>query len=166
MALAVLQLNGNLDGEFAIDTAATDHVAGQPAKHTATGVALALTPATTMGLFKNDMADEVLVGPSVGDALQTGLANATVLKGINTVKMTGGKLKTGAAQTPFLFPPTNSPWTKGNHLFVSTAGFWDNAPGTANDPPMGICNKPPASATDSLEADMFSLAPFQSTVAT
>jgi hypothetical protein len=166
MALEALQLSGWLDGEIPIDPAGTDHVSGQPAAYGASGMALALTPADTVGVFKNDMVDEVAGGPSVGDLPAAGNANATVLKGFNKVKMTAGRLKTGAVQTPFAFPPTNSPWARGNHIFVTATGFWDNAPENANDPPFGVVAKAPASAEDSLEAEMFSMAPFSSAVTT
>lgn len=166
MALKVLQLNGNLDGESPIDTAGTDHVAGQPAKLTATGWQLALSFADVVGMFKNDMVDDVKGGPSVGDAPAAGFSNATVLKGQNTVQMSPGFLKTGAVQAPFAFPGAGAGWVKGKHIYCSATGFWDTAPANATEPPFGVVTKVPASATDTLEADMFAMAPFSSAVAT
>lgn len=166
MACKALQLDGHIDGEFPIDPAGTDHVAGQPAAHGAGGIVLSVSRATCIGVFKNDMVDEVGVGPTAGDTVAAGFANAAVVKGINTLELSAGKLKTGAAQTPFAFPPTNSPWAKGQHIFVSGTGFWDNAPANAGEGPFGIVNKPALTATDTLEVEMMAMAPFTSTVAT
>ena len=154
MSLEVLQLTGWIDGDHAIDTAGTDHVAGQPARLTANGWVLALNPEDVGGLFKNDMAVDVAGGPQAADAVASGYAKGAVLCGHNKVKMTPGKLKTGAVSAAWVFPGTNT-WDVGDRVFVTAAGKWDNAPAALNDPPFGYVTKAPASATDSLEAVIF-----------
>jgi hypothetical protein len=150
MACKVLQLSGWLDGEHPIDTAGTDHVAGQAAKLTASGWELALLPKDVLGVFKNDMVDEVAGGPQAADAPAAGYSNGTVVMGENKLELSPGFLKTGATQTPFKYPGTHT-WAIGNRIFLATDGTWDNAPGTTNDPPFGVVTKPPTSATDTLE---------------
>ena len=166
MACEALQLSGWIDSDHLIDTAGTDHVAGQPAKLSSTGLwQLATDPDDVLGVFKNDMADDVAVGPQAADAVASGFAKAGVVCGVNKLRLTGGKLKTGAAQLPFAFPGTHT-WAPGNRVFINGSGQWDNAPANANDQPLGIVTLAPAVSTDPLEFIMIAPAPFHATVAT
>jgi hypothetical protein len=159
MAIKALQLAGWIDGDNELYVSGTDHVAGQPAKLTDNGWELALLPSAVLGVFKNDMADELKNAPQAVDARVDSMVPAAVLMGINKVELSAGKLKDKSVQTPFAFPPTsNGAWGKGDRLYVSATGFWDNHPAAVDDPAFGLVVKPATSATDTLEVVMFSSA--------
>lgn len=167
MSINIDQFIGWLDSEHQIATAGTDHVAGQPAKLTTTGMQLALLPKDVIGIFYNDMVLEVAGGPSAVDAAASGFTPSSVLMGgSNKITISPGVLKTGAVQTAYVFPPTNSPWAVGQHIFLNASGFWDNAPANTNDPPFGVVTKPPATSTDTMQVVLYSMAPFYSSVTT
>jgi hypothetical protein len=158
MALELLHPQGAyLDGEEKLASAAADYVAGQPAKVTATGLDIALTPATVSGLMKNDKSIDAnaKVGPQVGDTPDQSDLRCTTVHGTIKVKMTPGRTLAGTTVTPFVYPGTGGGgWAKGDKLYVNSAGKWDNAAQTGGDPDFGTVTKAPASATDSLEAHM------------
>ena len=159
MALEILQPQGAyLDGGQKLSSTAADYVAGQPCKITATGLDVALTPATTLGLMKNDKSVDAgaKVGPQAGDTPDQTDLRATKVNGAYQVKMTTGRRFDNTLTQPFVFPGTGGGgWAVGDKMYVNGSGKWDNAPAVAADPSFGIVLKVPASATDSLEADMW-----------
>ena len=166
MACEVLQLSGWIDSDHLINIAGTDHVAGQPAQLTAAGlVELATNPDDVIGLFKNDMVDDVAVGPQAADALAAGFAKGAHVIGTNKYRLTRGALKNGTTQLPYKFPGTNT-WAAKNHLFLGAAGLWDNAPLAANDQPFGTVTLAPTTASEVLEFVITTPAPFHATVTT
>ena len=163
MGLIALQLRGWVDSDNLIDTAGSDHVAGQPAVLTSSGWRLATAPANVLGVFKNDMAASILAAPQAADARVATLTKGAVLMGLNKIALSVGKLKDKTTRTPFALPPTGGGgvWAQGDHLYVSATGLWDNAPATPDDPPFGIVTVAPASATDTLEAVTSSMSGFR-----
>lgn len=162
MACEILHPQGAyLDGEEKLSASAGDYVAGMPAKVTSSGIDVALTPATVNGLMKNDKSVDagVKVGPQVGDTPDQSDLRCTVVKGSYKVKLSQGKLLAGTYAAPFAYPPTGGGgvWSKGDKLYVNGSGKWDNAAASGGDPSFGIVTKAPASATDTLEADIHPL---------
>lgn len=158
MACEILHPQGSyIDGEQKLYASAADYVAGQPAKNTANGVDIALTPATCNGIMKNDkyVDANAKVGPQVGDTPDQTDLRCTVVKGPFKVKLTTGRLLAGTYAAPFVYPGSGGGgWAVGDHLYVSSGGKWDNQAAVGGDPSFGTVTKVPASATDSLEADI------------
>lgn len=157
MGCEVLFLEGcYIDGEQPLYASAADYVAGMAAKNTANGVDVASSHATVNGIMKNDgsVDQNARNSPQVGDSTDTSDLRCAVIKGVAKVKMTPGTLRAGTVAAPFIFPGSaGGGWAVGNKMYVTAAGKWDNTP-IASEQPFGTVTKIPASATDSLEADM------------
>lgn len=130
-----------IDGERTLASGAADYVAGMAAKITATGLDVALTPATVDGIFKNDKSVDASakVGPMAGDTPDQSALNASVAKGNFQVELTRGKLLAGTYAYPFASPPTGGGglWTVGDKMYVNGSGKWDNAAAAGGDPSFG-----------------------------
>lgn len=167
MACEVLQLSGWIDSDHLLDTTGTDHVAGQAVALTTDGKAvLATDPDDVVGLFKNDMADDLATGPQAADAVVTSFCKGAFVSGQNKYRLSIGTLRDGTTQLPFKYPGTNT-WAIKNRVYLGANGLWDNAPENANEQPFGIVTKAPSDDDQTLEFISTCIpAPFHSTLST
>lgn len=147
MSVEILLFAGTVDGDLPLYASHATYYGGQPAKILTTGVDLATTYASIIGMLKNDSTVDAVAGPQVNDAA-AGTLSCSVVFGANKVRLT----QASAGQV-FAYPPTahSGAWQEGDEIYVAaTGGVWDNAAGNAGDPPCGRVVKAPLSATDDM----------------
>lgn len=161
MALELLDIEaGRIDGEMVLAPSGTDYVAGMACRITTTGLNVAVDAFDVIGLFKNDKSVDAStrVGPMAGDTPDQSDLRAARAKGKIKVKMTAGTLLAGTTTTPFTYPGSGGGgWAVNDKMYLQDDGKWDNVAENATDQSFGIVTKAPASAADSLEAEMDTL---------
>lgn len=157
MACEVIQWAGFIDGDYTVADSPDAYVGGQPARLSSGEANLCkyATEAQYIGIFKNDSGEDLAQGPQVDDTLLPGDKDCSIIIGANKVLMKAS-LVSGVSTTPFAYPPSGGGgvWSDTDLLYIDANGKWDNA-----DPGGGIkygrVVKAPASATDTLVANMF-----------
>lgn len=159
MALEVLHYGGYIDGDLPRKTSPTDYVAGMAAKITTTGVDVATTPATFLGLFKNDKSEDDRIAPQAADAVVSTQVGVGVVIGTNKVRMTPGVLaadvSTGTKTNPYVWPGSaGGGWNAGDLIYVQSSGKWDNQVQTGGDPAFGVVTRAPTASGDEMHVAM------------
>lgn len=157
MGIEILHFGGFQDGDEVMNPAIAAHVGGAACEIGPSGLNLPTNVDNIMGLFKNNRSEDLAQQPEVNDSPVAADISATYISGGNKVRMYQASID---ANPPFQFPGSAGAYAKGQLLYWNISlGRWDNAAEAGGDQSFGRITKPPASATDDLQAIMFSLNP-------